>query len=126
MNPHALRLTQRLGYRWSSDCRGTHPFMPVWNGEVVHCPQLPTTLPTIDELVGIDDITAEARRRKVSATEIVRERLSGKASPETSEQPWKDSLARIIGAVDEFPHGGDSRNIKAALKASGYGRNRSR
>lgn len=59
MNPHALRLTQRLGYRWSSDCRGTHPFMPVWNGEVVHCMQLPTTLPTIDELVGIDGISAD-------------------------------------------------------------------
>jgi peptidoglycan/xylan/chitin deacetylase (PgdA/CDA1 family) len=59
LNPHALRLSQRLGYRWASDCRGTHPFMPVWNGEVVHCPQLPTTLPTIDELLGIDDITAD-------------------------------------------------------------------
>lgn len=59
MNAHALRLTQRLGYRWASDCRGTHAFMPVWNGEVVHCPQLPTTLPTLDELVGIDGITPD-------------------------------------------------------------------
>ncbi len=59
MNAHALRLTQRLGYRWASDCRGTHPFVPVWNGEVVHCPQLPTTLPTLDELIGTDDITSE-------------------------------------------------------------------
>jgi peptidoglycan/xylan/chitin deacetylase (PgdA/CDA1 family) len=57
MNAHALRMTQRLGYRWASDCRGTHPFMPVWNGEVVHCPQLPTTLPTLDELIGVGDIT---------------------------------------------------------------------
>jgi undecaprenyl phosphate-alpha-L-ara4FN deformylase len=59
MNHHALRMTQRLGYKWASDCRGTHPFMPVWNGEVVHCPQLPTTLPTLDEVIGVDDITAE-------------------------------------------------------------------
>ena len=59
MNPHALRLTQRLGYRWASDCRGTHPFVPVWNGEVVACPQLPTTLPTLDELIGTGDITAD-------------------------------------------------------------------
>jgi peptidoglycan/xylan/chitin deacetylase (PgdA/CDA1 family) len=59
MNPHALRLTQRLGYRWASDCRGTHPFVPVWNGEIVACPQLPTTLPTLDELVGLDDITPD-------------------------------------------------------------------
>lgn len=59
MNHHALRLTQRLGYRWSSDCRGTHPFIPVWNGEVVHCMQLPTTLPTIDELIGFDGTNAD-------------------------------------------------------------------
>jgi len=59
MNPHALRLTQRLGYRWASDCRGTHPFVPIWNGEIVACPQLPTTLPTLDELVGTEDITAD-------------------------------------------------------------------
>ncbi len=59
MNPHALRLTQRLGYRWASDCRGTHPFVPVWNGEIVACPQLPTTLPTLDELIGTEDITAD-------------------------------------------------------------------
>ncbi|HLA36194.1 MAG TPA: 4-deoxy-4-formamido-L-arabinose-phosphoundecaprenol deformylase [Rhodocyclaceae bacterium] len=59
MNPHALRLTQRLGYRWASDCRGTHPFIPVWNGEIVLCPQLPTTLPTLDELIGVDGHTVD-------------------------------------------------------------------
>ncbi|MBK7016831.1 MAG: 4-deoxy-4-formamido-L-arabinose-phosphoundecaprenol deformylase [Sulfuritalea sp.] len=59
MNAHALRMTQRLGYRWASDCRGSHPFIPVWNAEIVACPQLPTTLPTLDELVGVDDLTPE-------------------------------------------------------------------
>lgn len=49
-NPHALRLTQRLGFTHASDCRGRHPFVPVWNGEIIRCPQFPTTLPTIDEL----------------------------------------------------------------------------
>lgn len=52
MNPHALRLTQRLGYGFASDTRGTRPYIPVWNAEVVLCPQLPTTLPTLDELLG--------------------------------------------------------------------------
>ncbi|MCZ7655852.1 MAG: hypothetical protein M5R42_18660 [Rhodocyclaceae bacterium] len=54
MNPHALRLTQRLGFGYASDTRGTHPFIPVWNAEVTLCPQLPTTLPTLDELLGRD------------------------------------------------------------------------
>lgn len=54
MNPHALRLTQRLGFGYASDTRGRHPYIPVWNAEVVLCPQLPTTLPTLDELLDRD------------------------------------------------------------------------
>jgi peptidoglycan/xylan/chitin deacetylase (PgdA/CDA1 family) len=59
MNVHAMRLTQRSGFSWSSDTRGTSPFLPIWNGEIVRCPQLPTTLPTLDELIGIDGVTAD-------------------------------------------------------------------
>jgi peptidoglycan/xylan/chitin deacetylase (PgdA/CDA1 family) len=59
MNPHALRLTQRQGFAYASDCRGTHPFIPVCQGEIILCPQIPTTLPTLDELIGLDGITAE-------------------------------------------------------------------
>lgn len=59
MNRHALRMTQRLGFHYASDCRGTHPFMPVWDAEVVQCPQLPTTLPTLDELIGIDNMSED-------------------------------------------------------------------
>ena len=56
MNAHALRLTQRMGYRYASDTRGTHPFIPVQNGEIILCPQIPTTLPTTDELVGFEGV----------------------------------------------------------------------
>lgn len=48
-NPHALRLTQRRNFAYASDTRGRHPFIPVWHGEIVCCPQIPTTLPTLDE-----------------------------------------------------------------------------
>ena len=43
MNLHALRLTQRLGFDYASDSRGSRPFIPVWRAEIVACPQLPTT-----------------------------------------------------------------------------------
>ncbi len=59
MNRHALRMMQRLGFAYSSDTRGTQPFIPAWQAEIVACPQLPTTLPTLDELVGRDGITPE-------------------------------------------------------------------
>jgi peptidoglycan/xylan/chitin deacetylase (PgdA/CDA1 family) len=56
MNVHALRLTQRLGFAYSSDTRGTCPFIPVYRAEIVACPQIPTTLPTLDELIGLDGV----------------------------------------------------------------------
>ncbi|CAG1006314.1 undecaprenyl phosphate-alpha-L-ara4FN deformylase [Burkholderiales bacterium] len=58
MNLHALRLTQRLGFDVCSDGRGTHPHLPFWNAEPVRCPQFPTTLPTLDELIGLDGVDA--------------------------------------------------------------------
>lgn len=58
-NRYALRQTQRLGLAYSSDTRGTHPFIPTWDAEIIACPQLPTTLPTLDELIGRDGITLE-------------------------------------------------------------------
>lgn len=59
MNRHALRLMQQLGFDYSSDTRGTHPFIPTWNAEIIACPQLPTTLPTLDELMNRDGITVD-------------------------------------------------------------------
>ncbi len=58
-NRHALRQTQHLDFDYSSDTRGTHPFIPTWDAEIIACPQLPTTLPTLDELIGRDGITTE-------------------------------------------------------------------
>lgn len=56
MNAHAFRLTEEMGFRYCSDTRGSHPFMPVIEGRAIACPQLPTTLPTLDELIGNDDL----------------------------------------------------------------------
>ena len=57
MNVHAYRRTQSLGFRYASDTRGTHPFIPVVRAEIVACPQFPTTLPTLDEMIGLDGVT---------------------------------------------------------------------
>lgn len=59
INRHALRLEQHFGFNYSSDTRGSYPFLPTWNAEIIACPQLPTTLPTLDELINRDGITIE-------------------------------------------------------------------
>lgn len=59
MNRQAYRLTQRLGFNYCSDTRGSGPFVPVYQAEIISCPQLPTTLPTLDEMIGPDGATAD-------------------------------------------------------------------
>lgn len=59
MNRHAYRLTQLLGFGYCSDTRGTRPFVPVYQAEIIACPQLPTTLPTLDELIGVNGVTVD-------------------------------------------------------------------
>ena len=53
---HALELEREYGLSYASDTRGRTPFWPVVGGARSSCPQLPTTLPTFDELLGRDGI----------------------------------------------------------------------
>src|ERR1700692_4100483 len=55
-NAHALALEQEYGLRYASDTRGGPAFRPMVNGGASTCTQLPTTLPTFDELLGRDGV----------------------------------------------------------------------
>jgi peptidoglycan/xylan/chitin deacetylase (PgdA/CDA1 family) len=59
MNTTALALEEQLGFAYASDTRGTGPFVPLIDGRRSRVPQLPTTLPTLDELIGLDGLSAE-------------------------------------------------------------------
>ena len=52
MNRHAAWYEERH-FAYASDTRGRGPFQPTWDGVAIGCPQLPTTLPTLDELIGL-------------------------------------------------------------------------
>ena len=55
MNAHAFAAELRHGFEVGSDTRGRSPFVPVdAAGRVIGPPQWPTTLPTFDELIGVD------------------------------------------------------------------------
>ncbi len=56
LNEHVPALEHELGFRYASDVRGDGPFLPVVAGVISKVPQLPTTLPTLDELLGRTDI----------------------------------------------------------------------
>ena len=53
MNHYLPPLERELGFRYASDVRGSEPFLPITGSGAVAVPQLPTTLPTLDELIGL-------------------------------------------------------------------------
>ncbi len=57
INEHVLALQEQFGFDYASDTRGSHPFLPAMGGRIFAVPQLPCTLPTLDELVGVNGIT---------------------------------------------------------------------
>jgi undecaprenyl phosphate-alpha-L-ara4FN deformylase len=56
LNRYVPQLQAESGFRYASDTRGASPFIPVVDGHDVPVPQLPTTLPTLDELIGREDL----------------------------------------------------------------------
>ena len=62
--PDALAVQDELGFAYCSDVRGTGPslprvFLPRMGGTTFRTPQIPSTLPTLDELWGTDGLDAD-------------------------------------------------------------------
>ena len=58
VTPDALKALDQFPFRFLSDCRGHSIFRPVVDGRQLCHAQVPTTLPTYDELIGLE-CTAE-------------------------------------------------------------------
>lgn len=58
VSPLSLQIQDTLSLHYCSDSRGTSPFYPVMEGKQFETLQIPTTLPTMDELLGAEGITA--------------------------------------------------------------------
>ncbi len=54
-NAHSLAAYDEAGLRCASDSRGTQPFFPRCAGVTYRTLQIPTTMPTLDELLGRSD-----------------------------------------------------------------------
>ncbi len=67
MNAHAFAAERELGLDYASDTRGLGPFVPALEGGAAGVPQLPTTLPTLDELIGVDGASADDAVARVLA-----------------------------------------------------------
>jgi undecaprenyl phosphate-alpha-L-ara4FN deformylase len=67
MNDAAYEFEDRLAMSYCSDGRGTQPFVPVVRGHALRCVQLPTTLPTFDEVIGLDGCTEGNVAQRIAA-----------------------------------------------------------
>ena len=68
----------------------------------------------------VADIEAESRRRKVSTSDVIRERLEGaRRSTERRATSW-EAIADVVGSVTGLP-ADLSRRKKAYLEKTGYG-----
>ena len=58
-NEKTLEVYDQANLVYASDCRGTSPFFPKTGGKIYKTLQIPTTLPTLDELLGRPDFPLE-------------------------------------------------------------------
>jgi len=61
VNPYVPKLEEGFRFEIASDTRGFEPFMPADGGIV----QIPTTLPTLDELIGVKGMQAGAATQRI-------------------------------------------------------------
>jgi len=73
----------------------------------------------------VAQIEAESRRRKLSKSDVVRERLTAAAESRRQQPALLDAIADLIGSVDLLPHDLSART-KKYLKSTGYGEKRPR
>lgn len=131
MSDAAYRLEAELGFTHASDGRGREPFVPVVDGVEVAVPQMPGTLPTLDELIGTDGLdehnvhahlaalTAAARGRDQVFT--LHAELEGGKLRDAFERMLDAWLAQgwSIGALDAMAAGLDVSRLPRCRVATG-------
>jgi peptidoglycan/xylan/chitin deacetylase (PgdA/CDA1 family) len=55
----SLRALDEMGFAYASDTRGTRPFLPRVAGRALRTLQVPTTCPTLDEVLGLDGLDGD-------------------------------------------------------------------
>jgi Arc/MetJ-type ribon-helix-helix transcriptional regulator len=73
----------------------------------------------------VAQIEAESRRRKLSKSDVVRERLAGAEGSHRRQPALLDAISDVVGSVDLLPRDLSARK-KKYLKSTGYGDKRTR
>ncbi len=103
INPFALRVFEERGLVYSSDTRGVCPFYPEMGGTRFSIVQIPTTLPTLDEVIGVVSAEEKTPRRPLPYPPGQRPQ-----HPDGSHRARRQTLERLSR---RFSHGGQRTRL---------------
>lgn len=109
-NDATLEIQEGYGLDYAGDCRGSAPFYPILGGRTLKTLQIPTTLPTLDELLGLDGRTAEGVNRELWS--LVREDALNVYALHTEVEG-----GALAAAFDAFLGGLKERGVEARTHA---------
>ena len=73
----------------------------------------------------VAEIEAESRTRKISKSDVIRERLELAPHQKRGPAAWPEAIADVVGSVSGLPEDLSSRK-KEYLRGTGYGQKRPR
>ncbi|HJV49568.1 MAG TPA: polysaccharide deacetylase family protein [Geothrix sp.] len=109
-NDTTLELQDAYGLAYAGDCRGFAPFYPIVKGRTLRTLQIPTTLPTLDELLGLDGRTPDQVNREV--WDLVRENALNVYALHTEVEG-----GALFETFDAFLAGLNARGVQARTHA---------
>ncbi len=122
MNDDALRQLDLWGMRYASDGRVTDdeadrgPFRPLVGGRALDCVQIPTTLPTLDELIGLDGRDANG------AADLLLSRTASGTIDEVFTLHAELEGMKLIGALEKLIVGWKDQGFVIGSMASAHAR----
>ncbi|HLK86168.1 MAG TPA: polysaccharide deacetylase family protein [Candidatus Binataceae bacterium] len=101
-NSTALVALDAMGLRYRSDTRGRTPYRCRVNGATLRTPEIPTTLPTLDEVMGRDDLPNAGAVLEFYLTQFAPERLNvHTVHAETEGMAELDNFAALVRALKQ-------------------------
>ncbi len=95
----SLEYQESLGLDYGSDCRGMEPFIPFIEGRSLKTPQVPATLPTLDEGLGETDADAHAFYERVLAMALEAHWPVLTIHAELEGGPYAEDFAAFLAAA---------------------------
>jgi undecaprenyl phosphate-alpha-L-ara4FN deformylase len=118
-NGVALRALDEMGLDYRSDTRGRTPFRCMVDGRVLTTPEIPSTVPTLDEVMGRADLGNAAALLRFYLDQFKPDQLNVHTThAETEGMGQLENFAALVGALRER----GARFVRMDAVASGLNR----